>query len=324
MMLDDEPLAFLTDLCRLPESVITSSLTQYSRNQTVRYIIRAGILERTLVICGAPKGDSVYERYEFAKQLCARYKLPVQFEHCTTRSAFLDLIAEVKPQLLIIDTHGSFRSNEEGSVLQFGDEILNGNDVSAIQTTPSLVFLSCCWGAPVYGCANTIAQAFFEAGSLSVTTTFLPVNVVTGTALYMRVLRNLSDATKQNIHRDWSSFLSHLYRTSYFSDCIDRVKKALGNDCITMKDSQAAWTKFGTRSMHPPHRKGLFASAFDRVIDVVRGDLQQRAREILERRDFLPEFLFYTTLGRADLILFEPFREATFISETAEIVRYDQ
>jgi hypothetical protein len=55
-MIDGEPLAFLTDLCRLPESPITSLLAQYSRNQLLKFVVRPTILESTMVICGAPVG----------------------------------------------------------------------------------------------------------------------------------------------------------------------------------------------------------------------------------------------------------------------------
>src|SRR5690606_2782146 len=104
-----------------------------------------------------------------------------------------------RPSLLIVDTHGDFQANEVGSVLQFGEEWLNGNQVVAMPRVPPLIFLSCCWGAPVYGCANTIAQAFFEAGALSVTTTFLPVGIDEGTLLYYRLLNNLKTAARKSL-----------------------------------------------------------------------------------------------------------------------------
>jgi hypothetical protein len=218
--------------------------------------------------------------------------------------------------LLIIDTHGAFRENEEGSVLQFGNEVINGHDIAALEATPPLVFLSCCWGAPVYGCANTIAQAFFEAGSLSVTTTFLPVGVDEGMVLYYRLLNNLRSATTTNLHRDWAGFISHLLRTSYFQTCAERVRSALGADSIVQDDYHRAFSEWAASSMHPPQRRGLFVSVFDRIACVVREEHRTRAREILARRDFLPEFLFYTTLGRADLVLFDAFRRECFLPLT--------
>ncbi len=69
--------------------------------------------------------------------------------------------------------------------------------------------------------------------------------------------------------------------------------------------------------MYPPDRRGLFTTTFDRIVELVSEDQRVRARKILERRDFLPEFLFYTTLGRADLVLFDAFRRESFLSFAA-------
>ncbi|HEX2099776.1 MAG TPA: hypothetical protein VHF69_03875 [Candidatus Synoicihabitans sp.] len=51
---------------------------------------------------------------------------------------------------------------------------------------------------------------------------------------------------------------------------------------------------------------------------LVKEQHRTQARRVLERREFLPEFLFYTTLGRADLILFEAYRQASFLPKASD------
>ena len=107
--------------------------------------------------------------------------------------------------------------------MQIGNEFLNGNNVIEHLPDIPLVLLSTCWGAPLYGCPNTIAHAFFENGTFAVTSSMLPLSAIKGAILYSRVLGNLRYACNNPVHENWSSFVSHNLRTSYFDDLKEKI-----------------------------------------------------------------------------------------------------
>jgi hypothetical protein len=107
-----------------------------------------------------------------------------------------------------------------------GNEILTADTIVKHVIHAPLVFLSACNTAPTYGTINSIANAFFETGSLTVTTTYLPINVNSGSVLYLRLLNNLQMVARDGIHQNWLAFLSHLIRTSIISDTFQVYAKS--------------------------------------------------------------------------------------------------
>jgi hypothetical protein len=261
-----------------------------------------------MVICGALKEDPIYEAFERMREFHSQHSdgMNWRMEHCTSRSQLYALVKEFQPELLIFDTHGRFVANETGTELQIGDEFLNGDDVIAHLPQVPLVILSVCWGAPLYGCTNTIAHAFFEKGSFAVTTSLLPLEIFKGSMLYTRVLRNLRYASKTSIHSNWASFMSHNIRTSYFEDMLSVVGRRFGSAAMVSQEDfverKSAWQ---ADTMLHDKRRSAFMDTLMRVLSCVTPQFVEKARGLLKQHDFLPEYLFYTTLGRADLVTFE-------------------
>jgi hypothetical protein len=305
MDLDGMPLCFAHDLCRMPEGAATNLLAQYSRNQSSTFRITAETPERTLVVCGAPDGDPIARSFtrlqEFHKQ---QNGLRAHFARCTSLDELYGLVNEFRPELLIIDSHGRFVHNKAGTEITFGDEHLDG--IKVIKHLPQipLVFLGACWGAPLYGCPNTIAHAFFEVGAFAVTASLLPVDVLRGGILYTRILRNLTEASKKPLHPHWSSFVSHTVRTSYLSDLDALVRHRLG-----VKPEEENWVekrgKWFASTMFFSSRESAYREAHDIVASCYDKDLAPAVREILATNEYLPEFMFYSTMGRADLVQFD-------------------
>jgi hypothetical protein len=298
------PLCFSHDICRIPETVPTNMLSHFNRNSHFSFQIEPTILAKTLVVCGAPTGDPIERNFRLLTSLWREKGSPWHWEHCHSLDRLYAVVSTFRPQLLIFDTHGRFRDNNSGSELQIGTEFLNGENVIEHLPDVPLVMLSTCWGAPLYGCPNTIAHAFFENGTFAVTSSMLPISTDKGAILYGRVLGNLSYACEHPIHENWSSFISHNVRTSYFDDLKEKIFRIHPRELVDQnlyRDRRADWQM---KSMFYRSRRRAFFDAPRIVTRCFAKTIAAKAQTILSEQDYIPEFMYYSTMGRADLVQF--------------------
>lgn len=310
--IDGVPLCFARDVSRIPETVISNVMSQFARNSRSSFEVTKDTPARTLVVCGAPAGDGIAENFDMLVELNRRHEIKTacRFERCHSRDHFYGLVKEFRPEFLIVDSHGRFVANETGTELMIGDEQLTGDDVIANLPQIPLVMLSTCWGAPLYGCSNTIAHAFFETGSYAVTTSFLPLNVQKGGVLYTRVVRNLEYAVEHPVHRNWASFVSHNVRTSFFDDLMTRAIARFGSEELRTADAYANKRQvWQMNTMSTERRAAAFRATSEIVAACFPSESQGKVRNLLQTSSYLPEFMFYTTLGRADLVKFASWRK---------------
>jgi hypothetical protein len=253
LLVQDIPLAFLCDVCRVPETSSTSILAQFNINCRQFFQINKNILRKTLVVCGATSEEPIFKNYEHHVSLQKTQDLPYNTAHIESKDKFFETVNKLRPHLLIIDSHGDFKKQSEGSYIWLGNEKLTGKDIVEHLPQIPLVILSCCWGTPIYGNANTIAQAFFETGSFSVLSTFLPISVKKGFILYFRILNNLSYAASHGMHESWMNFISHNIRTSYIDDVLDLVFEKFSFD-ILERDKYASEERTKTSRRPGPPR----------------------------------------------------------------------
>ena len=288
LQLDKVPLCFSHDVCRLPETNYRSLLNKYIVNQRFTTIIDENILEKTLVILGASSTDG--EDEEFKKWYNYVYdlskKLKFKIVNADSKNDVIKAVNENKPDLLIFDCHGDFDEKTLSSFLWINNEKLTGEDITSNNVSAPLVFLSACNTNPNYGYTGLIADAFFEAGALSVTSTFLPINIDEGSILYIRLLNNLSYASNKSVHQNWLNFISHLIRTSI-------IQRSFYNRHKTgplTKDQRGNLSEMQSKSMVFGERREIY---------------QNLNLEGIQKN----EFLFYSQLGRPDLILFNSWLE---------------
>ena len=165
-------------------------------------------------------------------------------------------------------------------------------DISKRKISARLVFLSACNTAPCYNDVNTVANALLEVGASAVTSSYLPLDVVESSTLYIRIMNQLNMAAKQDIHRNWLAFISHMLRTSFIMTPL--VENARQENAKPMDPMLTG--KVNALSMYFENRAKLYR--------------QLKAGEEVEglKYDFsqaVPHYLMYTTIGRADLIMFE-------------------
>jgi hypothetical protein len=296
--IDGIPLAFTHDVCRVPETSLHGILATFTANEQFEYSVPTDILKKTLVIYGSNEPafttwrrpvDHLSHTHGFNTQVC----LSVQ--------AMLEAVIKFKPDLLIFDCHGGFDDESNSSFLMLGEEQLTGNKVIEYDIHAPLVFLSACNTAPTYGTINTIANAFFQTNCLSVTTTYLPINIATGSILYLRLLNNLKMASTEAIHHNWLNFVSHVIRTSAVSDAFAFLSKTNNKN---IDDSKAAilQAKSFNLLMSFYHRRKMFEELDDKLRKLAGSEEQLFSK-------IIPEYLFYSNLGRSDLIKFDSYVE---------------
>ena len=288
-MIDDIPLGFSHDVCRLPETPITGTLSQYVEQYYFRYSIPQNILQKTLVIFGNDD-ETFVQAQKSVMELSS--KLGFKTKSCLSKESFFQTIIEEDPDLLIIDTHGDVDINTHESFLFVGDEKVTGDDVVRSEIKPRLVFLSACNTFSTYNTVATIANAFFEVGSLAVTTSYMPLMIIPATNLYCRLLNNLAFAATHDVHRNWLSFISHLLRTSYIHSPIEHISK---NGDFKKTENDNTLITLSAESMQFNKRRKIYKNLNDNAFTKsVNANYQ----------DIIPHYLMYSTLGRADMIQF--------------------
>lgn len=271
----------------------------------MHYSIPSNILENTLIILGSPQDSRFKATYEYVETTITK-EFNVKVRRANKVSDVVEAVKEFKPSFLIFDTHGNYDSKNRNSFLCIGDEILSGDLIEKHNITAPLVFLSACYTNPIYGYVNTIGEAFFGAGALSVTASFMPINIFTGTMLYNRVIANLSKAAIKPLHSTWLSFIAHNIRTSILSQAYrtfgTRIKlNRLQEKEISFLDSAKKWVfdsmEFNKRTTQYQTWIGY-------------SSCQQKSNYVAQfPPNFEHDYLYYTILGRADLIKFESFEK---------------
>ena len=307
---DGVPMCFLQDLCRIPETVPSNLMAQFARNRHTRYEVTPDLPGRTLVICGAPAADPISRHFDLLTTTWKERNARWRWAYCHSIDSLVAEVIEFKPELLIFDTHGRFERNKTGTQLQLGTEWLDGRAVLERLPQIPLVMMSTCWGAPLYGCPNTIAHAFFEKGSISVTTSMLPLNIFKGGMLYTRVLNNLERASSVAVHHNWSSFMSHNIRTSFFDDLKYRAASHVPGLDVDDDAYINLRSKWQISTMHHQTRPAAFREAVTTLSACYPEEKRDRLAKLLHRNDFVPEFMYYSVMGRADLVQFRVWNDA--------------
>lgn len=289
--IDGIPLGFTHDICRLPETPVTGLLTHHQINLFQKYVIPKDILKRTLVVYGCretefkewqDKVDFLSERIGFKTCICASIE------------EFAKSVHHHKPEFLIIDSHGGTDLLNHQSYILMGAEKMYPSDIVKNQISAPLVFLSACNTAPTYNSINTIANALFEVGSLSVTTSYMPLNIKESSVLYIRILNQLSQSANKFYHKNWLAFISHIQRTSFILNPLIEIDEKAEEEWASAEKKGEILAV----SMIFENRRMLYEN-------LQKGEIPNGFKA--NYSNITPHYLMYSTLGRADLIEFECF-----------------
>lgn len=289
--IDGVPLGFTHDICRLPETPVTGLLTHHQINLFQKYIIPKNIIEKTLVVYGCQEPE--FKEWQDKVNILSK---EIGFKTCVCASIdeFAKSVHQHKPDFLIIDSHGGTDLSNHQSYVLMGEEKMYPSDIVRNQISAPLVFLSACNTAPTYNSINTIANAFFEIGSLSVTTSYMPLDIKESSVLYIRILNQLSQAANHFYHKNWLAFISHIQRTSFILSPLIGIDEKVEE----MWDSAKKKGEILAISMYFENRRILYEN-------LQKGEIPNGFKA--NYSNVTPHYLMYSTLGRADLIEFECF-----------------
>ena len=288
--INDIPLGFSHEVCRIPETSHATIMAQFMSNSFLSFEIGEDIIEKTLIISGS--NEKSFEKWQkVGKDIYAEYKC--QFENCVTVDEVCKAINKYKPLFVIFDCHGGVDEDKGETYLVIGDEKLTSEKIVSNNISVPLVFLSACGTAPSYGLYNSVANAFFQMGTFSVTATYLPVLVDSGGMLYLRVLNLLKEASEKGVHSNWLAFISHVIRTSSIHEAFKGTPNGQNAEHIG---------EILTRSMFFSERQKLYHE----LDDIVKADSKEVKNKFSQG---VPEYLFYTNLGRSDLIYFSSWKK---------------
>lgn len=306
LAVDGVPLGFTHDVCRLPETPVTGLLAQYMESQYRPYTVPEDILQKTLVVFGNEDPDFVRLQHP-VRELSG--KLGFKIRTCLDKASFFSTVEELNPDLLIIDTHGDVDESTHQSFIRMGKDEVNGDDIIKSGIRPRLVFLSACNTFTAYNTVSTIANAFFQTGANAVTTSYMPLQIMPATVLYIRLLRNLDEAAHKKIHVNWLAFISHLMRTSYIYAPLEYLYR---KNLPVEKGDLERMSSISLQSMIFGNRRKIYEKLNDRAY----------TKELkCNYESVIPHYLMYSTLGRADMVRFESYMEMPAAEDAGNLTR---
>lgn len=294
ILIDNIPWAFTHDICRIPEMPASGIITHYVANNCGRVRIRKDILSKTLVVFGTEEGR--FEKYQNDARILSE-SLGFTTKVCRSATDFYEIVCEKRPQLLIIDSHGNVDMKKRATYLLMGNDKVYPEDIVKNRIKANMVFLSACNTAPTYNSVSLLANAFFEAGSICVTSSYLPLEINDASTIYLRLLHQLKIASSTKIHRNWLSFVSYILRTSFILQPLMKNKKIWEEEEVIRNATE--FSKINEKLFDFENRRCLYD--FLQKNDI--GDVK------CNYNTTIPHYLCYSTLGRADLIVFESFEE---------------
>ncbi|MBT1712356.1 CHAT domain-containing protein [Fulvivirgaceae bacterium PWU5] len=308
---EGENISFTHDVTRIPETPYGGTLSAFAASSLFKFDLDENVIVNTLVLFCATADD---DDREFLKYFRAIENLSKTLGYKTFRcKSAADVIAKVneyKPSILIFDSHGGFDKETLSSFLWVNEnEKITGDMIVKEQIFAPIVFLSACHTNPNYGYINKLADAFFEAGCISVTATYFPISIRSGFNVYLRVLNSLAHASRNPAHKNWLSFVSHIIRTSYIMDLSTYVYEFTVTSSLTMDAKDELINRVQELTLQATIRMTRFhdrVNAKDDYIESLKAILPTTFPSI---DNIVPENAFYTNLGRGDLIMFKVWSE---------------
>lgn len=286
------PLSFSHDITRLPETTHNNLIQSYAFNSVLDFEVKQDIIKRTLVIVGTE--DIEFKKWRNLIDESSKEK-GFTIKTCLTVKDFIKTVLEFKPDFLIIDSHADFNSTNKQTFIKIGNEELTHDDIINNLIMVPLVYLSACGTSPTYGTFNPIANAFLQMGAKSVTSTYLPIDIDSSTMIYLTILNNLDSVANKGSFNNWLEYICYNVRSSL-----------LHRTFIPLLDENPEYEKI----YHDLIQKILYFKERPNIFNEIQKIQQEIPRKIFnQNKSKIYEFLYYTNIGRGDLVLFEKYKE---------------
>ena len=289
--IEEIPLSFTHDITRIPETSFNNQLISFALNSTLDFEIDENIIYKTLVIFGT-EDDEFVKWHKMIFDLAKEKGFIV--EVCLNNSDFIAAVKKHKPDFLIADTHGAYDEQTKETYLRIGNDKLTYQVIIENQLYIPLVFLSACGTAPTYGTFNPIANAFLQLGSRSVTSTYLPVEIDNATMVYLGILNNLNKVAHEGKFKSWLEYICYTIRSSF----LHRIYAPLLLELNPDKSIENEYFKHAQDILAFDKRKHVFNQT-----QKFLNSLPVKKQNLLKPKAY--EFLYYTNIGRGDLVMFK-------------------
>ncbi len=297
LKLGSYPLSLTHDVCRIPEFNLSSVINIYIKNQRMVFRIKPDIVKKTLIVhCAGKNDDDMQEVFDLIDD--CQGSLGFNSVRCVTVEEVSIAVKKFNPDLLIFDCHGDFEEKGLSSflTLDFDNGVeLTGKDIIEHEIFAPLVFISACRTQPNYGYVKLLSDAFFQAGAFSVTATYLPILDYSAASLLIRMLSELKKESGDSAFMNWLAFIAHTLRTSLVIQTIQKVQ--LDNNLVIDTDNAAVSKMLADLK--------LFSNREKVILELKKHLLTISSTADILFENFEQDWLFYTTMGRADLVYFE-------------------
>jgi len=298
LYLEDLPLCYTHDVCRIPEYNQNAIVNNYIHNQRFNFLVKRDLIERTLLIHSASENDV---NMQGMFDLIDSFKDEFGFKsiRCSTVKEIKDAVDTYKPDFLIFDSHGGFDKSTLSSYLILDDEnkvYLTGDDIIENNISAPLVLLSACSTMPNYGYVKFLSDAFMQAGTFTVTATFMPIGMGDSAKFIIRLLGKLVQLKDSIIHTNWLEFISHVLRTTLIHETIrkEQLKAGIKDSDI---DHQSIAEVLAETMVFYKRKEAIIK--LKTLLRKINPDFKFRFEDLDN------EWISYTIIGRADLLYFE-------------------
>lgn len=295
LIVDDVPLGFTHDVCRIPEANYQGIINNYSANNRFSVELTENTLSKTLIILSADGRGSKDHEFHASYTTLEEVSKTADFvyRYCSSIEEVTAAVKEIEPEILIFDCHGDIDKTNQTSYLIINKQKLTGAEIVKHNISAPIIFLSCCNTSPNYAYINKLHDAFFQAGAITVTGTFLPISIKRGTVYYIRLLSLLKVELSKKLFVNWLSFISHVIRTSFIHDAMMKSGQKLRR--LLTDEEKENLSKLLFRAQVFSTRRDLFLELQNSGIEI-----SKELKISLDETEC--EFLMYTHYGRPDLI----------------------
>lgn len=283
MQLDGLPISLTHDMCRIYEDEMRKG---YDLSKYNDLVINETLIEKTLVIFLDIKDKTIgniFKKMKEEKQrIDQKYNSSINLIACNSIDEIKQAVNDYNPTLLIFYCHGDYKDKESFLVIN-KNEKLYSNDVTRHKIKADLVVLCACNTSPVASYNNIIPNAFLQVGALSVVATYIPIDSGFAGLFISLILEQIADYKSINL-KNWLQFISSYLRSSI----IFSMSNISENDEIEILEL---------------FNKRQYKEVIERYLKLMK----KNNPEIKDFWDLDIEWMYYTILGRADLIYFESY-----------------
>ena len=284
MQLEGLPISLTHDVCRINEDEMRKG---YDLNKYYACVLNETLIQKTLVIFLDQNNDIISKAFKIMKEVKERidqtYNSSFNLMACNTIEEIKVAISTYDPTLLIFYCHGGYELGESFLVLN-ENENLYSKDVIEHEIKAELIVLCACNTSPIVSYKNIIPNAFLQAGALSVVASFNTIDAIYGGIFIQNLLVGIADY-KNIKFANWLQFISFNLRSMAMFTIEDMAESDEKMKIIELWDRG--------------YRK--------EAIELYLKELQKTNPNVKEFWDLDFDWMYFTILGRADLIYFNSY-----------------